>query len=50
MQGAQRCAEVVKLVDTLGLGPSGGNPVEVRVLSSAFVQKEDVVTPLVRLF
>ena len=28
-------AEVVKLVYTLGLGPSGGNPVEVRVLSPA---------------
>ena len=29
------CAEVVKLVDTHGSGPCRGNPVEVRVLSSA---------------
>lgn len=29
------CAEVVKLVDTLASGASGGNPVEVQVLSSA---------------
>ena len=28
-------AEVVKLVDTLASGASGGNPVEVQVLSSA---------------
>ena len=28
-------AEVVELVDTLGSGSSGGDPVEVRVLSSA---------------
>ena len=31
----KHCAEVVKLVDTHGSGPCGGNPVEVRVLSSA---------------
>ena len=29
-------AEVVKLVDTLASGASGGNPVEVQVLSSAY--------------
>lgn len=28
-------AQVVKLVDTLASGASGGNPVEVQVLSSA---------------
>src|SRR5690606_1510758 len=34
-----RPAEVVKLVDTLASGASGGNPVEVQVLSSAPIQK-----------
>ena len=32
------CAEVVKLVDTHGSGPCGGNSVEVRVLSSALLR------------
>ena len=31
----QATAEVVKLVDTLASGASGGNPVEVQVFSSA---------------
>ena len=33
-------AEVVKLVDTLASGASGGNPVEVQVLSSAPYSKK----------
>jgi hypothetical protein len=33
--GVHPDAEVVKLVDTLASGASGGNPVEVQVLSSA---------------
>ncbi len=35
MQPLIQHAEVVKLVDTLASGASGGNPVEVQVLSSA---------------
>lgn len=31
----KECAEVAKLVDALGLGPSGGNLVRVRVSPSA---------------
>ena len=34
-----KIAEVVKLADTLASGASGGNPVEVQVLSSAPSQK-----------
>ena len=34
---SQLPAEVVKLVDTLASGASGGNPMEVQVLSSAFL-------------
>ena len=35
IQSALRLAEMAELVDALGSGPSGGNTVEVRVLSWA---------------
>ncbi len=38
-------AEVVKLVDTLASGASGGNPVEVQVLSSAPTKKYPLSEP-----
>ena len=38
-------AEVVELVDTLASGASGGNPVEVQVLSSAPIEKP-LICPL----
>src|SRR5690606_40804535 len=40
-----RPAEVVKLVDTLASGASGGNPVEVQVLSSAPIRKAPPAGP-----
>ena len=40
-------AEVVKLVDTLASGASGGDPVEVQVVSSAPKQMRNLVTRLI---
>ncbi|CAG9193261.1 hypothetical protein BCAR13_1070029 [Paraburkholderia caribensis] len=40
-----RRAQVAELVDALGSGPSGGNTVEVRVLSWAPLSQAEQITP-----